>query len=122
MFLLQFFIKAKVYFNEAAPPAEFRLPDGTISLTTLTFKLNELLPDTDNENKRKIEFPEDWIDIDGRVKYNLIELKTNEDLTVMWRSFRCRLTKGLIELDAKISRFVDDIIKMLKCPKSSGSV
>ena len=47
------------------------------------------------------------------MKYNFIELKTDEDLIDMWRSFRCRLTKGSIELDAKISRSVDDIIKML---------
>lgn len=47
------------------------------------------------------------------MKYNLIKLKIGEDLTVMWRSLCRRLTKGPIELDAKISRFVDDIINML---------
>ena len=71
---------------------------------------------------RKIEFREDWIDTDGKVKYNLIELKTDEDVKNMWRSFRCRLTKGSIELDAKISRFVDNIMKMMKRPESSGGV
>lgn len=57
---------------------------------------------------------EDWIDTDGMVKYNLIELKIDEDVKDIWRSFRCRLTKGLIELDVKISRSDDDIIKMIK--------
>lgn len=56
------------------------------------------------------------------VKYNLIDLKTDEDLKAMWRSYQCMLTKGPIEFDATISRFVDDIIKMLKHPESSGSV
>lgn len=69
---------------------------------------------------RKIEFCEDLIDFNGRVKDNFIELKIDEYLMVMRRSFRRRLTKGPIELDAKILRFVDEIIKMLK--ESSGSI
>lgn len=46
-------------------------------------KLNELLPDTENRKVRKIEFHEDCIDTDGMVKYNLIELKTDEDVNDM---------------------------------------
>ena len=118
----QFLIKAEVYFNRDKPPVEFKLLDGTTSLANLTHKLNELLSDTDNRKARKTEFCENWIDTNVRVKYILIELKTNEDLTVMWRPFHCRLTKGSIEFDAKISRFVDDIINMSKCPESSGNV
>lgn len=45
----------------------------------------------------------------------------DEDVKEMRRSFRRRITKGPIELDAKISRFVDDIMKMMKRPESSGS-
>lgn len=108
------FIKAEVYFNGFAPSVEFWLLDVTTSLAALTSKLNELLPNTDNRNVRKIEFHEYWIDTNGMVKYNLIELKTDEDVTVMWISFRCRLTKVMIELDTKTSRSVDDIIKMMK--------
>lgn len=78
----------------------------------MTSKLNELLPDTENRKVRKIEFCEDWIDTDGRMKYNLIELKIDEDVKGLWRSSRRRLIKGLIELDAKISRSVDNIIKL----------
>lgn len=88
----------------------------------MTSKLNELLSDTENRKVRKIEFREDLIDIDGRIKYNLIELKIDEDVKDMLRSFRCRLTKGPIELDAKISRSADDIIKMTKHPESYYSV
>ena len=54
--------------------------------------------------------------------YNLIGLKSGEDLKVMSRTFYGRLTKGPIEFDATISKFVDDIIKMLKRPESSDSV
>ena len=122
MSLPQFLIKAEVYFNRASPPVEFRLPDGTIYLAGLTSKLNELLSDGENRKVRNIEFRENWIDTNGRVKYNLIELKTDEDVKEMWRSFRRRITKGPIELDAKLSRFVDDIMEILKCPEASGSV
>lgn len=49
------------------------------------------------------------------VKYNNIELEINEDLKVMWRTYHRRLTKGSVEFDSIIYKFVDDIIKMLKC-------
>lgn len=111
-----------MYFNGAAPPVEFRLPDGTASLATFTSKLNELFPDTVNKKVIKIEFREYSIDTDGRLKYNFVELKTHEDLTVMWRSFLRRLTKVPIDLDAKISRSVNDIIKMLKRLESYDNV
>lgn len=70
----------------------------------------------------KIKFREDWIDIKGMVKYKLVELKTDEDVKDMRRSFRCRIIKGPIELDAKISRPIDDIMKMMKHPESSDNV
>lgn len=52
-------------------------------------------------------------DTDEIVIYNLIELKIDENLKAMWRSYHRRLTKGLIKFDAIISRSVDVIIKML---------
>lgn len=109
-------------FNEVSPHVEFRLHDCTTSLATLLFKLNELMPNTENIKVRKIEFYEDWIDTDRRVKYNLIKSKADEDVKDIWRSFHRRLTKGSIKLDAKVSRSVDDIIKMMKRLESSESV
>ena len=53
------------------------------------------------------------------MKYNLIELKNDEDVKAMWKSFHRRLTKGPIELDAEIRRSVDDIMKCLIRPESS---
>lgn len=111
-----------MYFNRATPFIEFQFSDDTTSLAALTFKLNKLLPDTDNRKMRKIKFREDWINTNEMMKHPLIELKTDDDVTIMWRSFRRRLTKGSIELDAKISRSVNDIIKMMKRPESNGSV
>lgn len=56
------------------------------------------------------------------MKYNNIELKTSEDLKVMWRTCHYRQTKGPIEFDTIIVRFLDDIFKMLECSKSSSCV
>lgn len=56
------------------------------------------------------------------MNYNLIELKTDEDLKEMRRSFRCRITKRSTELDARLSRSVEDITEILKRPKLSSSV
>ena len=56
------------------------------------------------------------------MKYNLVELKTNENVEDMWSLFCCSITKGPMELDVKISRSVDDIMNMTKHPESSGSV
>lgn len=78
--LPQFLIKTEVYFNGASPSVEFRLPDDTTSIAGLTSKLNELLPDTENRKVRKIEFREYQIDADERMRYNLIKLKTDEDV------------------------------------------
>lgn len=63
-----------------------------------------------------------WVDTDARVKYDYIELKSDKDLKVMWKTYHCRLTKGPNEFDVIISRPVDDIIKMLKHPEFSCSV
>lgn len=67
-------------------------------------------------------FRANWIDTDGNVKYDLMELKTVEYLKVMCRTYHRRITKGAIEFDVRITKSVDDIIKMLKCTKSPGSV
>lgn len=121
MSLFQFLIKAKVYFNRDKSPIELKLLDDITSLANLTPKLNELQPDIDNRRVRKIKFRDDWIGSNGRVKYNLFELKTSEEVTTMRKSFCRRITKEPIKSDAQILRFVDDIIKMLKRAKSSSS-
>ena len=73
--LPQFMIKAEVYYNDNKPPIEFKLLDGFEFFATLKETLNGLLTDSDNIRVTKIEFLEDYIGIDGWVKYNLIELK-----------------------------------------------
>ena len=120
MSLYQYLIKAEVYYNSRKPIVEFKLSDGSESFAALKETLNSLLPDSENRRVTKIEFREDYIGTDGWLKCNLIKLKNDEDVKAMWKSFCRRITKGPTELDAEIQRFVDDIMKMLKCPESSG--
>ncbi|XP_058725458.1 uncharacterized protein LOC131596731 [Vicia villosa] len=119
--LPQYLIKVYMYFNGCKPTVQTKISDDTESFATLKETLNNLLPDSDNRRVTKIEFREDWIDTNGRVKYNLIELKNDENVKTMWKSFRRRITKGPIELDAQIQRSVDDIMKCLIRLESSGS-
>ena len=68
-----------MYYSEYNPTVEFKIPDGSKTLATLKKMLNDLLSDSDNIRVIKVEFQEDWIDINGMVKYNLIELKNDAD-------------------------------------------
>ena len=83
MSLPQFLIKAEVYYNRSNPTVEFKLPDGSASLATLKETLNALLYDSDNRRVTKLESRDHYIDTDGWVKYNLIELKTDEYVKAM---------------------------------------
>lgn len=78
--------KEVVYFNREKPPVEFWVPTNSACLIVLISKLNDLLHDTYNRKVRKVEFYEDWIDTNGRVKYNLIKLKIDEDFKVIRKS------------------------------------
>lgn len=111
-----------VYFNGVKSPVDFWLPKDIITLCVLRSKSDNLLSNIDNRKMIKIEFRAPLIDIEEKVKYNNFELKTDEGLKVVWRIYHCRPTKGLIEFDMTIARFVDNIIKMFKYPESSSSV
>lgn len=88
--------------------------EGASCLTVLKDKLNYLLPDIDNMRVVKIWFRINLIDNEGKAAYKLIELKTDKDLKAIWRTIHHRITKRSIEFKEQISRFVDDIIEMLK--------
>ncbi|XP_058727019.1 uncharacterized protein LOC131598432 [Vicia villosa] len=122
MSLPHYLINVEVYFNGCKLADETKIPYDPESFAILKETLNNLLSDSDNKRVKKVEFWEDWIDTNERVKYNLIELKNDEDVKAMWKSFCRRITKGPIELDAEIRRSLDDIMKCLKRPESSKSV
>lgn len=49
----------------------------------------------------------------------MLELKTNDDLKVMWSTFYRYSTTNLIEVDAIITRLNEDILGMLQRPELS---
>lgn len=110
------FVYGKSELQQVKPPIEFGLLSDTTCHTLLRSKLNNMLLESENKNVSKVKFFAPWIDIDGTMKYDHIELKSVEVLKVVWRTYNHRLTKGPIEFDATIFRSVDDIIKMLKRP------
>lgn len=59
------------------------------------------------------------IDNEEKIQINKFELKTNEYLIIMWSTFLHYEIKGPIEVGAKITKLIEDILKMLKRPKPS---
>lgn len=71
-------------FDGVKPPIDFRLPEDTTCPALLRSKMNYIFSDNENKKVSKTEFRAPWIDTNGKVIYNHIELKTGEDLNGMW--------------------------------------
>lgn len=65
----------------------------------------------------KLEYRSSSLDNEGKIQFTNFELKTNEDLQVMWSIFYRYASKGLIEVDTKIERPTNDIVNMLQHPE-----
>lgn len=61
----------------------------------------------------KLYYCSSSIESDEKIQFNELELKTDENLTVMWSTFHCYERKCPIELDAEIERSSKNILKML---------
>lgn len=110
-----------MYFNGVKPSYDFRLVEET-PLDVLKSKLNNLVHHTNNRKVVKIEYHSPLIDNKENISFNKFELKTNEDLKVMWNIYHRYKTKCLIEVDVTIATSVNDIIKMLKRPESFSTI
>ena len=64
----------------------------------------------------KLEYRSPSVDTEGNIKFTPFELKNDEDLEVMWATFQRYSSKGLIEMDVKLQRSTEDVIKMLQRP------
>lgn len=81
--------------------------------------VDNLLYYLDNQSLVKIEYHSPLIDNQGKIEFNKFELKSYEDLWVMYNTFHCYTTKGSIKMVVKLVRSTDDIMKMMKCHESS---
>lgn len=102
-----------VYFNGAKLSFQFRVTKDT-PLSDLISKLNTLLRYSKNRRVVKFEYRSSSFDSKGKMHFTNFELKTNEDLNIKWSTFHCYASKCLIEMDAKIARFIKYIINMLQ--------
>lgn len=89
-----------IYFNAEEPPIAFKFTTYT-PFDDLKFILEELLSYNDNE---------------GNIEFNNFEFKTTKDVRALRNTFFHYENNFLIELDAKIERFVEDIVRMLERP------
>ena len=87
-----------------SPPSKISKMKSTISYLT------------DNRRIVKLEYRTSSIDNGGKIEFNKFELKTQADVRAMWNTYFRFETKVLLELEATISRSVEDIVKMLKRP------
>ncbi|CAL5185986.1 unnamed protein product [Lathyrus oleraceus] len=107
---------AFVYFNGVKSPLKFRICEN-IFLVDLKIKLNTFLRYLKNRRVVELEYRSPAIDNEGNIQFTMLELKTDDDLKVMWSAFYRYSTKGLIEVDVTIQRSVEDIIRMLQRPE-----
>ncbi|XP_058776582.1 uncharacterized protein LOC131650896 [Vicia villosa] len=105
-----------VYFNGAKPPLQFRFSEDT-PLAELITILNSLLQYPKNRKVVKLEYRLPSLDADIKVQFTQFALKTDDDLKILWSTFRRYSTKGRIEVNAKIQRSGEYVIKMLQRPQ-----
>lgn len=63
---------------------------------------------TDNRRVIKIKYHLPSIDNEGKIRFGKFEMKSDENLKVMWSTNHRYEIKDLIEMDATIVRSVDD--------------
>ena len=107
---------AFVYFETGYPmPFQFRFSRDT-PFAELIPSLNTLLHYPENRKVVKLEYRSPSLNDEGGIKFTPFEIKNDEDLAVLWTTFDRFSSKGPIELDAKLQRSADDVIKMLTHP------
>lgn len=99
-----------IHFIEDTPSREFKIIEYT-PIEYLLYSLQELLPYDENCKILKIEYRLSPLSKEGKLEFRNHELKRDTDLRAMWRNFFRLESKVLIELDATVSRSVDDNIK-----------
>ncbi|XP_058776951.1 uncharacterized protein LOC131651300 [Vicia villosa] len=104
-----------VHFIGATPSRKFKLTTYT-PIEEVCVILHEFVPYSDNLKIVKIEYRMPSVDKDGKLVLINHELKNDADMRGMWNTYTSFEEKVLIELDATISRSVDDIIMMLQRP------
>ena len=104
-----------VHFPGDIPSREFKITVYT-PIEEVRETLQKLVPYDEGRKVEKIEYRSPSIDNEGNLQFMNRELKNGDDLRAMWSAYRSFQEKVSIELDATLSRTVDDIMRMLQRP------
>ena len=102
-----------VHFPGDEPSCEFKITMYT-PISEVRETLQELVPYGNSRKVEKIEYRSPSIDNEGNLQLMHRELKNRNNLRAMWSTYRSFQEKVSIELDATLSRIVDDIMRMLQ--------
>ena len=109
---------AAVYFNNEAPNMFRIYVDAT--LVDLKQQLDEINRCCNNRNDDRtvtsVEYRKPSLRSDGTVAFSKMQLHNDDDIHNMFSIYSQYITKGPIELDAKLTRSVDAILANLKHP------
>jgi len=106
---------AAVYYNEGKPPHLFRIPID-VTLSGLKSQLNQInlkLNYRDTQRVDRDEYRRLLTDSTGSVRFSRMKLMNDDDVRTMFSIFGQYSTRGLIELDSSMSRFVEHIQQSL---------
>ncbi|KAK2374355.1 hypothetical protein QL285_075325 [Trifolium repens] len=110
---------AAVYFNDGKSNMFRIFVDAT--LVDLKQQLNEINRCCNNPNDditvTSVEYRKPSMRSDRSVTFSNMKLRNNEDICTMFSIYSKYSTKGPIELDAKLTRFVDSILARLNRPE-----
>lgn len=99
----------------AGPSIAFKFTEYT-PLDDLKFILEELLPYDNDQKIMKLEYRLPSYDNEWNIELNNFELKHVVNARAMWNTFFPYENKFLIDMDAKIERYVEDIFRMMERP------
>lgn len=111
---------AAVYYNGGTPPHLFRIRDD-VTLSGLKDELDQINRQLNHRDTRRVVGVEYWCplsDSAGSLRFSRMTLPNDGDVRTMFSVFGQHTTRGLIELDASLVRFAEQILKSLHRPSN----
>ncbi|AES69413.1 hypothetical protein MTR_3g029630 [Medicago truncatula] len=111
---------AEVYYNGGEPPHLFRIRND-VTLSGLKDQLDQINRQLNYRDTRRVvgvEYRCPLSDSAGSLRLNRMKLTNDDDMITTFSVFGQHNTKGLIELDASLVRYVEQILKSLIRPRN----
>jgi len=110
---------ATVYYNDGKPPHLFRIRND-VTLSGLKDQLDQIKCQLNNKDARRVvgvEYRCPLFDSTGSLRFNRMKLTNDDDVRTMFFVFGQHSTRGPIELDASLVRYVEQIQKSMIRPR-----